>query len=111
MMERDDSSRHNAERMGHGVYEGMNAGRSRNAHTQGESIEAAEEERLRREAAERRGEDTSGGAYATPPGHTPGTHPDLDAGDTSARTRPEGVGHQAESGMETDPYEGMRGPE
>ncbi|HEY0970710.1 MAG TPA: hypothetical protein VGE02_07030 [Gemmatimonadales bacterium] len=99
MMDRDDDSRRNAERVGHGVHEGLDAGRSRNAHTQGESRDAAEEERLRREAARREQEGL----------HTAGTNPEYEPGSTYVRSRPEGVGDQAESGMETDPYEGMRG--
>ncbi|HEX5580311.1 MAG TPA: hypothetical protein VFX39_01970 [Gemmatimonadaceae bacterium] len=99
MRNRDDEIRRNEERMGRGVHEGMDAGRSRNAHTQGESQESADEERLRREAARREQE-----GY-----HTPGTIPEYDPGSTYVRSRPEGVGDQAESGMDTDPYEGMRG--
>ena len=99
MMNRDDEMRRNAERRGHGVHEGLDAGKSRNAHTLGESRDAAEAERRHREA-ERRERDAM---------HTEGTNPELDSGETIARSRPEGVGHQAESGMETDPYEGVRG--
>ena len=108
MADHDEESRRNAERMGRGVYDGMNAGVSRNAHTQGESREASEEQRLRRESEAERDRMGTGG-YGDSSGYAEGTHAPLDAGDTTARSRPEGVGHQAESGMETDPYEGMRG--
>jgi hypothetical protein len=106
MAQDNDESRRNAERVGRGVKEGMNGGVSRNAHTQGENRDATESPELRRSAS---ANDAGEGGYGDSSGFTGGTSAPRDTGATSARTRTDDVGRQAESGMETDPDAGARG--
>jgi hypothetical protein len=92
------------ERVGRGVREGMDAGQSRNAHTSG-SPGAREES------------DRGAGGYGASSGFDEGTRAaedetlieHMERGATPSRTRTGDVGRQAESGLETDPEEGVHG--
>lgn len=92
---RGDQDRARDERMGRGVKEGLDAGTSRNAHTSGADRGTA-------------GYGASGGPVPDHAETAEELYDRMETGSTEARTRPENVGRQAESGIETDPEEGNR---
>ena len=105
--DRTSGTRADDERVGRGVREGMDAGSSRNAHTSGSP------------GGSKGGGAASGGSggYGASSGFSGGTEASgedeltdqMETGATEARTRPNDVGRQAESGMETDPEGGNSG--
>ena len=107
----------NAERMGHGVHEGLNAGVSRNAHDSGSRQSASPDKQ--RGDAQADGNDQGRGGYGDDTGFTGGTRAAGDEGEvtesrgmkaapgsagahTEDSARIDGVGHQAPSGMDDE---------
>ena len=97
------------ERVGRGVREGMDGGQSRNAHTSGGP--GAGNSGMGDES------DRGTGGYGASSGYSEGTNAaeddslieHMERGATPSRTRTDDVGRQAESGLETDPEEGVQG--
>jgi hypothetical protein len=98
MSDRIDGNDTSRERMGRGVHEGMNAGRSRYAHTTGERQE------LENDAAFGLGRSAAAAPRAAaadrPRSRNAVGDPDVAADCVDFETRAGAVGHQAPSGLE-----------